>query len=69
MYVCICSNVTEKDIKRAVREGACSMSCLQEQLAVATRCGQCHSVAKNYLEKSLDGQFNFPTLAQTSGRL
>jgi bacterioferritin-associated ferredoxin len=34
MYVCICNNVTEKDIKRAVRDGASSMSCLSERLAV-----------------------------------
>lgn len=67
MYVCICNNVTEKDIKRAVRDGACSMSCLQEELAVATCCGQCHSVARTCLEESLDGEFNFPLLAQVSG--
>ena len=66
MYVCICNNVTEKDIKRAVQGGACSMSCLQEELAVATCCGQCHSAAKSCLEKSLDGSFSFPLLARIS---
>jgi bacterioferritin-associated ferredoxin len=68
MYVCICNSVTEKDIKRAVRDGACSMSCLQEELAVATCCGQCHSAAKSYLEESLDSGFNFPLLGQISTR-
>lgn len=50
MVVCICNNVTEKDIKRAVRDGACSMSCLVERLAVSTCCGQCHNSARVCLE-------------------
>jgi len=53
MYVCICNNVTEKDIQRAVRDGACSMSCLQERLNVATCCGECHGAARDCLEDVL----------------
>ncbi len=50
MYVCICNNVTEKDIERAVRNGACSMLCLREHLGLSSNCGQCHGAAREYLD-------------------
>ncbi len=50
MYVCICNNVTEKDIEREIRDGACSMRCLAKRLAVATRCGRCRKAARACLE-------------------
>lgn len=50
MYVCICNKVTDSDIKRAVRDGACSIACLQEKLAVSTCCGKCHTKAQACLE-------------------
>jgi bacterioferritin-associated ferredoxin len=58
MVVCICNNVTEKDIKRAIRDGASSMTCLQERLAVSTRCGQCHSSARACLDALVDRDLN-----------
>ena len=57
MYVCICNNITQKDIRRAVRDGACSMSSLQDRLAVATSCGQCHNAAREYLEALVEVEF------------
>ncbi|MFT4584174.1 MAG: bacterioferritin-associated ferredoxin [Gammaproteobacteria bacterium] len=65
MYVCICKNVTEKDIKRAVREGACSISCLQSTLGVATGCGECRVIAKEILENAVSCSDSFP-LAQAT---
>ena len=58
MYVCICNNVTEKDIKRAVRDGAYSMPCLRQRLGVSTSCGQCHSSAREHLEALVDTDLN-----------
>lgn len=58
MYVCICNNVTEKDIKRAVRDGACSMPCLRERLGVSTTCGQCHNEAREYLDALVQSERN-----------
>ena len=58
MYVCICNNITEKDIRRAVRDGACSMSRLQDRLAVATSCGQCHNAARECLKALVEVDFN-----------
>jgi bacterioferritin-associated ferredoxin len=53
MYVCICNAVTDRDIRRAVEQGACSLDCLQEKLAVSTCCGQCADHATACLERML----------------
>lgn len=57
MYVCICKNVTEKDIERAIDDGAWSFDCLQQRLEVSTCCGQCEPTVADCLEKSLKSGF------------
>ena len=54
MYVCICNNVTERDIERAVRAGARSLDCLARELGVSTCCGQCHCFAGEVLNEVLN---------------
>lgn len=54
MYVCICNAVTDRDIHKAVEQGAYSLDCLQEKLAVSTCCGQCADNATACLERALD---------------
>jgi len=53
VYVCICNNVTERDIAEAVRSGARTVDCLSERLAVSTCCGQCRCVADECLQAAL----------------
>lgn len=53
MYVCLCNNVTESDIKDAVRAGARTLDCLADTLAVSTCCGQCACVADECLKIAL----------------
>ncbi len=53
MYVCICNAVTDRDIRKAVEQGAYSLDCLQEKLAVSTCCGQCSDNATACLERVL----------------
>ena len=53
MYVCICNNVTERDIHQAVNEGAYSLECLARELAVSTCCGQCRCFAGDVLHEAL----------------
>lgn len=50
MYICICNVVTDRDVRKAVEQGAHSLECLQEKLAVATCCGQCAENAAACLE-------------------
>jgi bacterioferritin-associated ferredoxin len=45
MYICICNGVTETEVRRCVRKGACSLSDLQMELGVACNCGKCAASA------------------------
>jgi len=51
MYVCICKQVTDKQIKTAIEDGATSMRELRNELGVASQCGQCGSCAKTMLKE------------------
>jgi bacterioferritin-associated ferredoxin len=41
MIICICQNVSDRDIARAVATGCHSFADLQDELAVGTACGSC----------------------------
>lgn len=55
MYVCICNAITDRDIREAARNGACSMEALGERLKVATCCGSCRDCARQVLHEALSG--------------
>jgi bacterioferritin-associated ferredoxin len=46
MIICVCQNVTEGDIARAVSGGCKSFAALQESLEVAQCCGNCECAAR-----------------------
>lgn len=53
MYVCLCQNVTDTEIRRRVRTGeVSSLRELREQLGVATQCGKCARCAKDILQEA-----------------
>jgi len=49
MYVCLCSAVTDHDIRDAVNSGVQSMEQLSERLGVSTNCGCCREAAEECL--------------------
>lgn len=53
MIVCICNNVSERDIQRAVASGMSTMGELRRNLGVATCCGKCDSCARQVLQTCL----------------
>ena len=53
MYICLCKAVTDKDIHRAVQNGASTMRCLRQQSGVGTQCGRCVGHAKEVLVDAL----------------
>jgi bacterioferritin-associated ferredoxin len=53
MIVCVCNNVSEGKIRKAVADGATSMLHLRTQLEVGTCCGKCHSCAKSVLRECI----------------
>jgi len=50
MYICICKSVTDKQIRRAVAQGADNLYELRESLGVASGCGTCAGAAQEILD-------------------
>lgn len=53
MYVCICHSVTDRQIRRAVDDGARRLRDLRQSLGVAGSCGRCAQCAKELLNERL----------------
>lgn len=54
MYVCLCKNVTDGEIRRMVRhEGIATMRQLRDACGVATQCGRCAQCAKSVLAEAV----------------
>ena len=51
MYVCICNAITDKQIRRAAKNGASSLNELTGELGVAAGCGSCAQVAEEILHE------------------
>ena len=41
MYVCICRQITDSQIREVCREGTSRMADIRERLGVASECGKC----------------------------
>jgi len=52
MIVCICQRVSDRDIVRAVREGASCFDSVQIETGVAVRCGCCRDCARAVFDKA-----------------
>lgn len=53
MYVCLCHAVTDRQVKQAVKEGACTVRQVQLCLRVGTNCGKCIPAAREIVETVL----------------
>ena len=53
MYVCICTGVTDRQIKAAVDDGASSLREITNRIGVASQCGECAALAKEIIDNHL----------------
>lgn len=53
MIVCICNNISDREIRQAIELGITSMDELRADLGLATCCGQCASTAEEILTAHL----------------
>ncbi len=53
MIVCICNNISDRDIRKAVAAGMSTMRELRQNLGVATCCGKCDPCARQVLRECL----------------
>ncbi len=49
MFICICSAISERQVIKAVEDGAQTLDDLQVDLGVAMCCGRCAETASEYL--------------------
>ena len=59
MYVCICSAVTDKQIRKAAESGVQDLWGLQRELGVAVACGACKEMASEILLESRQAKVQF----------
>jgi bacterioferritin-associated ferredoxin len=55
MIVCVCNNISDREIRQAVELGISSMAELYRELGVGTCCGKCVSYAREVLHEQLEG--------------
>lgn len=68
MIVCVCNNISDREIRQAIELGITSMDELRADLGVSTCCGQCASYAEDVLNEhlaKLDAQAAAPAIAET----
>ena len=57
MFVCICRNVTDGQIRQAMREqNLCNLREVREHLGVGAQCGRCVQCAKQVIAAELERQ-------------
>ncbi|HEX9172614.1 MAG TPA: (2Fe-2S)-binding protein [Telluria sp.] len=56
MIVCVCNNISDREIRQAADLGVSSMAELRRDLGVATCCGKCASCARQVLGEHLGQQ-------------
>ena len=55
MYICICKNVTDGQIRKAVRDGrVCNMRGLRRELGACDQCGKCVGDARQIIRDTLE---------------
>jgi bacterioferritin-associated ferredoxin len=56
MIVCVCNNISDREIRQAAELGIDSMAGLHRELGVGTCCGKCVSYARQVLNDHLDSK-------------
>lgn len=51
MYVCVCRGITDRDIRKAMMEGATSVDDIEDRLGAGTGCGGCRDYTRRLLEE------------------
>lgn len=51
MYVCICRQVTDNQIRDLCKQGASNLTAVREKLGVASECGKCSKLARTIVRE------------------
>ena len=53
MIVCLCHQVSDRDIQRAVASGTQCFEVLQDETRLASSCGCCHDCAREVFDEAM----------------
>ena len=56
MIVCVCNNISDREIRQAAELGISSIAELRKELGVGTMCGTCVSYAREVLHEHIDSK-------------
>ena len=65
MIVCVCNNISDREIRQAVDLGLTSVAELHKELGVGTLCGTCVSYAREVLHEHIDSKTTITELRRT----
>jgi bacterioferritin-associated ferredoxin len=68
MIVCVCNNISDREIRQAVDLGVSSIDELRRDLGVATCCGKCATYAEEVLTMHLETTGTTVTVTELSFR-
>ena len=54
MYVCICRQITDNQIRELCRNGNASLAEVRARLGVGSECGKCGSLARSIINECVD---------------
>ncbi|MDX1633233.1 MAG: bacterioferritin-associated ferredoxin [Marinobacter sp.] len=57
MYVCLCTGVTDHQIRKAAENGCSSMRQLGKELGVGRQCGRCACSAREILREAQSSDY------------
>ncbi|HBI69335.1 MAG TPA: 2Fe-2S ferredoxin [Massilia sp.] len=56
MIVCVCNNISDREIRQAMDLGITSVAELRQELGLGTCCGKCVSYAREVLNEHIDSK-------------
>ncbi|WP_020656436.1 (2Fe-2S)-binding protein [Massilia niastensis] len=56
MIVCVCNNISDREIRQAADLGISSIAELRQELGVGTMCGKCVSYAREVLHEHIESK-------------
>lgn len=63
MLVCQCRGVSDRQIRRAVKNGACSLREVARETGAGMRCGGCRSSVAQVVQEALQSEFRPSSVA------
>lgn len=60
VYVCLCGDKTENEVREAIRNGATTIDDLKNEIDVSTGCGTCLGYVEKLLKEELE--ITYPSL-------